>query len=439
MPSARETALQALTRFRRDGAWPDLYLKEACAGLRGEEAALAAALTYGVLENRAWLDFLLSRFCSRPLEKQDPRVLDVLRLGACQLVLMERIPPRAAVNETVELAKKSGCAGAAPFVNGVLRSLDRSRGDLPQVPREDVLTYLSTRYSHPRWFVGKMRKRLGDEGCEALLRADNGPADTPARVNTLKITRGDLLARMEEAHIPARPHPFLENALLLDDVGAVLRSGLLDEGLLYIQDTASQLCMEALAPQPGEDVLDLCAAPGGKSLLAGQKMKNRGTLRAWDLYPARAARIGDNARRYGVSILTAGAADASVLRPGLRESADAIICDVPCSGMGVIRKKPDIRYKDGDSIKVLPPLQYAILCAAGEYLRPGGRLVYSTCTLLREENEQVTARFLAEHPGFALKPFALPGIGETPGEITFWPHIHGTDGFYMAKITKQRG
>ena len=236
MPSARETALQALTRFRRDGAWPDLYLKEACAGLRGEEAALAAALTYGVLENRAWLDFLLSRFCTRP---------------------------RAAVNETVELAKRSGCAGAAPFVNGVLRSLDRSRGDLPQVPREDMLNYLSTRYSHPRWFVGKMRKRLGDEGCEALLRADNGPADTPARVNTLKITRGDLLARMEEAHIPARPHPFLENALLLDDVGAVLRSGLLDEGLLYIQDTASQLCVEALDPQPGEDVLDLCAAPGG--------------------------------------------------------------------------------------------------------------------------------------------------------------------------------
>ena len=302
-----------------------------------------------------------------------------------------------------------------------------------------MLNYLSTRYSHPRWFVGKMRKRLGDEGCEALLRADNGPADTPARVNTLKITRGDLLARMKEAHIPARPHPFLENALLLDDVGAVLRSGLLDEGLLYIQDTASQLCVEALDPQPGEDVLDLCAAPGGKSLLAGQKMENRGTLRAWDLYPARAARIGENARRYGVSILTAGAADASVLNPELRESADAILCDVPCSGMGVIRKKPDIRYKDGDSIKVLPPLQYAILCAAGEYLRSGGRLVYSTCTLLREENELVTARFLAEHPGFALEPFALPGIGETPGEITLWPHIHGTDGFYMAKIRKLRG
>ncbi|MBR5537126.1 MAG: 16S rRNA (cytosine(967)-C(5))-methyltransferase RsmB [Clostridia bacterium] len=440
MLNAREVALRALISYRRESAWPDLYLKKACADLRAEEAALASNLTYGVLQNRAYLDFLLSRFSARPLEKITPQVLDALRLGAYQLVFLTRIPHSAAVNESVELVKKHANAGAAGYANGVLRALQRSLDALPEVPREDELEYLSVRYSHPKWFAGKMRKRLGFDGCEALLRANNAPAPVTARVNTLKTTREALLARFAEKEISANPHPHLANAIIFETMKGVLQDESLRQGLFYIQDVASQLCVEALGPRPGDTVFDLCAAPGGKSMLAAQMMEDRGSLLSMDIHPHKSDLIAQNAGTYGITCLDTVPSDASVYREALAGRADAIVCDVPCSGMGVIRKKPDVRYKDGDHIKVLPPLQLAILENAGKYLKPGGRLVYSTCTVLREENEAVVERFLTDHPDFALEPFDLPGIGRVEeGMLTLWPHVHGTDGFFMAKIVKVRG
>lgn len=435
--TAREAALKALITFRREGTWPDLYLKKACAGMTPEDAGLTSALTYGVLQHRAYLDFLIGSFSSRPVEKLTPQLLDALRLGAYQLVFLSRIPERAAVNETVNLVKMQGNPAAGNFANGVLRSLVRSKNALPQVPREPLQNYLAITYSHPLWFVGKMLKRLGNEGCQALLQANNSPFPVTARVNTLKTSRDALLKKLEAQGIAAFPHEFLPNAVCFDTMKGVLHSGLLEQGLLYIQDTASQLCLEALQPLPGETVFDLCAAPGGKSLLAGQMMENQGQLLSMELHPHRADLIAKNAEIYGISILQTLAADASVQRDALKERADAVICDVPCSGMGVIRKKPDVRYKDGDSIKVLPPLQLSILKNAGAALKPGGRLVYSTCTVLKEENESVVQQFLKECPGFSLEPFALPGIGAVPeGMLTLWSHIHGTDGFFIAKIRK---
>lgn len=440
MLSARETALRALISFRREGAWPDLYLKKACRDMSREESALCANLTYGVLQNRAWLDFLIGSVSSRPVEKLTPQVLDALRLGAYQLLFLTRIPQSAAVHETVELVKQHGNPAAAGYANGVLRALQRRLEQLPEVPKDDPLEYLSIRYSHPRWFVGKMCKRLGFADCEALLQADNAPAPVTARVNTLKLRRPELLALLAEQGIAAQPHPWLEQALCFPDLRGVLQSDALKQGLFYIQDIASQLCVEALAPRPGETVLDLCAAPGGKSLLAAQLMEDRGTLLSMDLHPHKTDLIAENAARYGASCIRTFPADASVTKDALLARADAIICDVPCSGMGVIRKKPDVRYKDGDQLKALPPLQLSILENAGRYLRPGGRLVYSTCTVLKEENEAVVERFLSDHPEFAPEPFTLPGIGPVEeGRLTLWPHIHHTDGFFMAKIVKTRG
>jgi len=440
MLSARETALRALISFRREGAWPDLYLKKACEGMRPEEAALCAAITYGVLQNRAYLDFLIGCFSSRPVEKLTPQVLDVLRIGAYQLVDLTRIPHNAVLNETVELAKAVANPGAAGYVNGVLRAMQRSLQQLPEVPWEDELTYLSVRYSHPKWFVGKMKKRLGFAACEALLQANNTPATITARVNTLKTDREAMLERLLSHGISAQEHPYLQNAIVLPQMRGVLQEGVLQEGLLYIQDVASQLCVEALRPKPGEILLDLCAAPGGKSMLAAQFMENQGSILSMDLYPHKSDLIAKNADTYGIRCLQTVPADASVYREALAERADAIICDVPCSGMGVIRKKPDVRFKDGDKMKELPPLQASILENAGRYLKPGGRLVYSTCTVLKEENEAVVEKFLREHPEFSLEGFELPGIGAVEeGMITLWPHVHGTDGFFIAKIVKSRG
>lgn len=435
--TGREIALKALITFRREGSWPDLYLKKACAGLSPEEAGLASALTYGVLQHRAYLDFLIGSFSSRPVEKLTPQLLDALRLGAYQLVFLTRVPESAAVNETVKLVKQQGNPAAAGFVNGVLRSLGRNLHQLPQVPHAPLRDYLSITYSHPKWFVGKMLKRLGEEECEALLKANNSSFSVTARVNTLKTTRDRLLEQLKVQDIAAFPHAFLPNAICFDTMKRVLHCGLLEQGLLYVQDTASQLCVEALAPRPGETIFDLCAAPGGKSLLAGQLMENQGQLLSMDIHPHRADLIAKNAETYGVSILQSLAADASVPREALQGRADGVICDVPCSGMGVIRKKPDVRYKDGDSIKALPLLQLSILNNGAAALKPGGRLVYSTCTVLKEENEAVVRQFLEAHPDFALEGFFLPGIGEVPeGMLTLWPHIHGTDGFFIAKIRK---
>lgn len=440
MLSARETALRALISFRREGAWPDLYLKKACADMRSEEAALASTITYGVLQNRAYLDFLLGSFSARPLEKITPQVLDALRLGAYQLVFLTRIPHSAAVNETVELVKKTANAGAAGYANGVLRALQRSLDRLPEVPRDNDLDYLSIRYSHPKWFAGKMNKRLGFDGCEALLQANNTPVPVTARVNTLKTTREELLQKFAQEGISAIPHRHLPNAIIFDNMKGVLQSKLLQQGLFYIQDVASQLCVESLQPKPGETVFDLCAAPGGKSMLAAQMMEDKGRLLSMDIHPHKSDLIAKNAKTYGITCLQTIPSDASKLRETLVEQADAIICDVPCSGMGVIRKKPDVRYKDGDQIKELPPLQLSILENAGKYLKPGGRVVYSTCTVLKEENESVVQQFLVAHPDFTLEPFDLPGIGRVEeGMLTLWPHIHGTDGFFMAKLRKSRG
>jgi 16S rRNA (cytosine967-C5)-methyltransferase len=285
-----------------------------------------------------------------------------------------------------------------------------------------------------------MRKRLGFDGCEALLQANNQPAPVTARVNTLKITREALLERFAQKGIAAVPHGDLPNTVVFDTMKGVLQSDELQQGLFYIQDIASQLCVEALAPRPGETVFDLCAAPGGKSMLAAQMMEDKGSLLSMDIHPHKSDLIAKNARTYGITCLETVPSDASVYREALAGRADAIVCDVPCSGMGVIRKKPDVRYKDGDHIKVLPPLQLSILENAGKYLKPGGRLVYSTCTVLKEENEAVVEQFLAAHPDFALEPFDLPGIGRVEeGMLTLWPHVHGTDGFFMAKIVKVRG
>ncbi len=440
MAAARETALRALISFRREGAWPDLYLKKACEGMGREEAALCSRLTYGVLQNRAWLDFLIGSFSARPVEKLTPQVLDALRLGAYQLVFLSRIPHSAAINESVELVKKHANPGAAGYANGVLRSIQRNLESLPQVPRDNELDYLSVTYSHPKWFVGKMKKRLGFDGCEALLRANNDIAPVTARVNTLKTDRESLLVRLSDQGIAVRPQPHLENALIFDSMKGVLQCEELKNGLFYIQDLASQYCVEALAPRPGESLLDLCAAPGGKSMLAAQMMENKGSILSMDLHPHKSDLIARNAETYGVTCLQTVPADASKRREALVGRADAIICDVPCSGMGVIRKKPDVRYKDGDHIKVLPPLQRAILENAGAYLKPGGRMVYSTCTVLKEENEAVVEAFLTDHPEFSPEPFDLPGIGRAEsGMLTLWPHVHGTDGFFMAKLVKTRG
>ncbi len=423
MPNSRDLALRVLQRCHRQGAWVDEALRQELAGggLDSRDAALASRLAYGVVQNQLLLDYYLAHFCNIPLEKLSPRVLDILRLGAAQLLLFDRIPPMAAVNESVKLAKKGGSPKTAGLVNAVLRNLDRSRNALPELPT-DPLERISVRYSHPLWLVKEFADTLGAEETEALLQANNAATPMTAQVNTLKCTLEDAqTALRRDGAIPsATPFP---GCLALENTGNLEKLPSFQQGLFYIQDPAARETVLAACPKPGETVLDLCAAPGGKTFAAAIEMGDSGHIFSQDIYPHKVKTLAASAARLGFSSVHTRVADA---RMPVGEAADLVIADVPCSGLGIIRKKPDIRYKDPVGFGELLPIQRDILENAAAATRPGGRLLYATCTLRKEENEGQVDDFLARHKEFTLKT-----------AVTRWPHRDGTDGFFYALLMRE--
>jgi len=433
--SARDTALSALIACRRANAWSDGVLREYIRrdGLDRRDAALASRLCYGVLQNRMLLDFYIASFLRGRLRDLQPAVLDILRLGVYQLVLSDRIPDQAAVNEAVEQAKRCANSRAAGLVNGVLRNIARGRDKLPEPPD------LATKYSHPAALTALLREAVGDELLEPTLRCDNESPRTAVQVNTLKIAPAALRAHWEEAGIACESLPWQPGCLLLSGAGGVESLPGYAEGWFYVQDPAARLAVSAAGLAPGMRVLDCCAAPGGKSFAAALAMENRGEILSCDIHPHKLKLIETGAERLGVPILRTALQDASVFQPEQENAFDAVLADVPCSGLGVIRKKPDIRYKDLSALGQLPTVQAAILENVGQYVRPGGALLYSTCTILRRENEDVVSAFLASHPEFSAEPMALPEALRLPnrGTATLIPCLHGTDGFFLAKLRKK--
>ena len=441
MGSAREAAMLTLAACERQGAWSDGYLKKILREqkLDRREAALAARLSYGVLQNRLLLDWHLAAFCKSPLRKLDIEVLCNLRVAVYQLLFLDKIPCSAAVNEAVALTKKQfRNPRAAGMVNGILRAILRQE-KLPEPNYSDKVKNLSIRYSHPVWLVNVFVAELGMDGAEALLAADNEQPPTSAQVNTLRTSLVRLGAELQQAGVTAQPHPWLAECLLLGGTGNLEQLPAFQRGDFYIQDAAARLAVSAAAVAPGSRVLDCCAAPGGKSFAAAIDMKNQGELTSCDIHPHKIALMEAGRDRLGLSIITPQLQNAAETRKEWIEGFDTVIVDVPCSGLGIIRKKPDIRYKEEASLSGLPGIQQRILSNCSQYVRWGGVLLYSTCTLLRRENEGVVEAFLAAHPQFCLEPFDLPGIGPQPGWMTFWPHIHGTDGFFIAKLRRGEG
>lgn len=440
MGSARESAMLTLAACERQGAWSDGYLKKTLREqqLDRRDAALATRLCYGVLQNKLLLDWHLARFCKGSLAALDIKVLCNLRVAAYQLLFLEKIPPSAAVNEAVDLTKKH-CRNpkAAGMVNGILRSMLR-QGEFPEPKDSDKGKTLSIKYSHPLWLVKEFMSVLGSENTERLLAENNRQPPTTAQVNILRGGSEELAEALRGDGVDARPHPWLANCLLLSGTGDLERLAEFRDGKFYVQDAASRLAVTAAGVAPGSRVLDCCAAPGGKSFAAAIDMENRGEIISCDIHPHKIKLIEAGRDRLGLSVITPCLQSAAALREEWLEGFDTVITDVPCSGLGIIRKKPDIRYKDPEALKGLPKIQRTILDNCARYVRPGGTLLYSTCTLLCRENEDVVTGFLADHPQFELESFALPQFGEQPGQVTFWPHIHGTDGFFVAKLRRKR-
>ena len=436
MNPARNCALKALIQFRREKSWTDLYLKNSLSQLSSEDAALATAITYGVLQNMSLIDFYIAHYSSIKLNKIMPQVLDALRCGVYQILFMDRIPPFAAVNETVTLVKKHGNPRAGAFANAVLRKIVSAKDDLPPVPKNNPITYLATAYSHPEWFVKKLADQFGFDEAAQIIEANNKEAPLYIRVNTLKTDSDSLIDMLNKQGITALKCG-LDNALLCKGEKPLHLTDEFKSGLFYIQDLASQLAVSLLDPNPGDSLVDMCSAPGGKSITAAQYMNNKGSVKAFDIHEHKINIIEQNAKKYGTSIIKAAVNDSSVFVPELTATADKVICDVPCSGLGIIRKKPDIRFKDANSILDLPDIQLRILKNAASYLKPGGRLLYSTCTVIREENTDIITKFLGENPDFSLVPFDTPITGNTPGYITLLPHRHNCDGFFIAVLDRK--
>lgn len=438
---AREVALLTLNTCQRQGGWSDGVLKKqlAAAGLDSRDAGLATQLCFGVLQNQLLLDFYLSKFSNIPLKRMEGKVVQALRLGAYQMLFLDKIPHSAAVNSAVAMTK-THCKNprASGMVNGILRSLARSRNELPTIPQDDPAEYLGTLYSHPAWLVKEFILTLGEEEAARLLAADNSQPPTTVMVNTTKTTVEELTVKLEEQRVEVSPHPWLSNCLYLSKTGDLERLTAFQEGLFYVQDPASRLAILAADPKPGMKVLDCCAAPGGKSFAAAIAMENRGEITSCDLHPHKKKLIQAGADRLGLDIITPKTADGKEFRPEWEGAFDVVLVDAPCSGLGVIRKKPDIRYKDPAPLADLPAIQAAILDNASRYVKPGGVLLYSTCTVLERENEGVAKAFLAAHNDYKEETFTLPAPeGNAPGGmLTLWPHRQGTDGFFICKMKK---
>lgn len=439
---AREVAMLTLNACQRQGGWSDGELKKqlAASGLDHRDAALATQLCFGVLQNQLLLDFYLSKFSNIPLKRMEGKVVQILRLGAYQMLFLSKIPHSAAVNRAVEMTKLH-CKNprAAGMVNGILRSLERSRNNLPTIPQNDPVFYLSTLYSHPEWLVKEYLLTLGSHETAQLLAANNSQPPITVMTNRCRITTPELIDCLESEGVIVQPHPWLEDCLILTRTGDLERLNAFQKGLFYVQDPASRCAILAASPTSGMRVLDCCAAPGGKSFATAITMMNKGEVISCDLHPHKKKLIQAGADRLGLDIIHPQTADGKVFCEEWAEAFDLVIVDAPCSGLGVIRKKPDIRYKDPTPLVTLPEVQTAILNNASRYVRPGGILIYSTCTLLCRENESVVERFLVGHKDYKLESFTLPVLAEeiASGMVTLWPHRHGTDGFFISKLRKR--
>jgi 16S rRNA (cytosine967-C5)-methyltransferase len=432
--NVRQTALTTLTRCDRDGSYSNLALDAAikAGNFSSADRGLLTALVYGVIERRMTLDYLIDCLSDRKPDQIDPQVRNILRLGLYQLRYMDRIPPHAAINESVSLASRK----SAGFINALLRAYQRRSKEITLPTKEDgILPYLSVRYSFPIPLCERFIRIFGEERAERVLAAFAIQPPLTIRVNTLKQDRDTLVRMLSTPECLATPSDLCPTAIRLDST-APLREGI-EQGLFFVQDIASQLCVRTLDVNPGDTVIDACCCPGSKSFGAAIDMNNQGRVLCFDLHQNKLSLVSAGAERLGISILQTNARDSRTFDPSLVGIADRVLCDVPCSGFGVIAKKPEIRYKDPAESAALPDIQLAILENNCRYVKNGGVLVYSTCTIFPEENEQNIARFLSSHPEFTLESFTHGEIRAKDGMLTLTPDEHGTDGFFIAKLRKK--
>jgi 16S rRNA (cytosine967-C5)-methyltransferase len=439
MMDAREIAMKALIRVEQDKGYSNLVLDASLSriDLSGKDAALSTVLLYGVIENRIRLDYIISSYYNKKLEKLSPQILNILRLGVYQLIYLNKIPNYAVVDESVKLTRKIGQSSASGLVNAILRKTATNKDNLPEPSKqEDNTTWLSVMYSFPKSIVSLWIKSYGVHQTEMIMQEMHKRPINYARVNTLKTSQAELIEKLSANGYVAKPTQ-IENAIELEAHGSIEKIPQFNEGYFHIQDLACQICALALDLEPSLAVLDVCSAPGGKAFTIAQIMGDKGRIVACDIHPQRVDLIKSGAKRLGTQSIEAKVADATKFNSdfGL---FDRVLCDVPCSGLGIIHKKPEIKYKLLSDLTELTAMQLKILENSSHYVKIGGKLIYSTCTLNPAENEQVTELFLSRIKNFSpsFLPQSVPFISENEWRLTLNPYTHKTDGFFIASFIR---
>lgn len=425
--TAREIALKALYDIEINGTYTNAALNSALSGTELElcDRGFVTELIYGVVSNKTAIDFIISKYSKIKIKKMSPWVLSILRMGVFQIFYMDRIPHSAACNESVKLAKKYSHRAGTGFVNGVLRSFAREVDKFDFPKGKSDAEYLSLKYSYPLWMTEKLIAEYGTERCKELYEENNKAHGVFLRVNTLKISTDELIERLNNEGINCEKM-HIDGCLKAVGRLSIDKSAAYSEGLYSLQNISSQMAVVALAPKPGDTVIDMCAAPGGKSCAIAEKMENCGKVLSFDVFEHKVDLIKKSAQRLGVDIIDARLQDGMVCLPKLENSADCVLADVPCSGLGVIHKKPDIKWRrTEEDVDELCRIQKEILKNAAAYVKPGGILVYSTCTILPEENRLQTDEFLENNSNFK-KLYEEQILTDETGE----------SGFYICKMMK---
>lgn len=450
--NARSMALEVLYAVDHEGAFSNIALNRVLEKYKPEklDRGFITELVYGTLRTLNTLDWVLGGFLKKPLEGLPPWIKNILRMGVYQILHMEKVPDSAACNESANLARNYGHAGTVKLVNGVLRNVVRNKEQLEFPDMEtDPVKSIAIRYSHPEWLVSRWIQEFGPDAAAKLCQANNEIPSNTIRTNTLRITRDELRQNLAAEGIDASPGRCAPETLIIEGFKSVGSIAAHQSGLFMVQDESSTLVGHAVHPKPGSLVIDACSAPGGKSTHMAQLMENRGQIISADIHPHKMDLIRENADRLGVEIIKPVVLDAAELDLQFAGKADYILVDAPCSGLGVLRRRPEIRWrKRPDQIDELHSLQVKILNSAAACLKPGGILVYSTCTITHEENTDVIEEFLDNNRDFSLEDLAgylpedlaqMPGTDDlSRGFVQFLPHIHGMDGFFIARMKKRQ-
>ena len=442
MKNARQIVLNLLIQMNKTTGYSNIMLDKKLeeSNLSRQDKSFATALFYGVIERRITLDAVIAAHSNINIKKISPDVLQILRIGIYQILYMDSVPDSAAVNESVKLAEFVRKIKAKGYINAVLRSFIRDGKELPTSGNE--AQSLSVEYSCPEWLVEKWQSEYGQGNLDRILTASITVPPIAIRTNTIKISTQELHSQINAAGIKAAISPLAPDSIILEGSGSIQSNDIYKHGFFHVQDISAQLCCHALSPKSGETILDLCSAPGGKAFTIAQLMNDEGSVLAFDLHRNRTRLIEQGAKRLGIKIIKASQGDAKVFNENI-PLADGVICDVPCSGLGIIRRKPEIKYKNSDDFAKMPEIQLDILCNAAKYVKVGGVLLYTTCTLSRAENDNVADTFYNAHnENFSRMP--LPELlinsdGETShdGSVkTLFPDINGGDGFFIAAFRR---